>query len=104
MQRNGDVMRADRLKQVMQDIDSTFDEKNLGMSKFSRFVAEAASKGLLSVTKLDTGQMEVGPPRPRPNELQPPARPGEASRDVAADLSPSGEPVGASAQAEERAG
>ncbi|HLA14889.1 MAG TPA: NYN domain-containing protein, partial [Gemmatimonadaceae bacterium] len=38
MKRNGDVMRADRLKQVMQQIDSSFDEKNLGMSKFSRFV------------------------------------------------------------------
>jgi uncharacterized LabA/DUF88 family protein len=63
MQRNGDVMRADRLKQVMQDIDSTFDEKNLGMSKFSRFVTEAAGRGLLSVTKLDTGQLEVAPPK-----------------------------------------
>src|SRR5215208_3665637 len=38
MKRNGDVMRADRLKQVMQQIDSSFDEKNLGMAKFSRFV------------------------------------------------------------------
>src|SRR5256712_6300545 len=38
MKRNGDVMRADRLKQVMQQMDSSFDEKNLGMSKFSRFV------------------------------------------------------------------
>ena len=63
MQRNGDVMRADRLKQVMQDIDSSFDEKNLGMSKFSRFVTEAAGRGLLSVTKLDTGQLEIAPPR-----------------------------------------
>jgi uncharacterized LabA/DUF88 family protein len=68
MQRNGDVMRADRLKQVMQDIDSTFDEKNLGMSKFSRFVTEAAGRGLLSVTKLDTGQLEVGPPKPKTSE------------------------------------
>src|SRR5271170_7838284 len=68
MQRNGDVMRADRLKQVMQDIDSTFDEKNLGMSKFSRFVTEAAGRGLLSVTKLDTGQLEVGPPKQKTGE------------------------------------
>ncbi|HTD62216.1 MAG TPA: NYN domain-containing protein [Gemmatimonadaceae bacterium] len=68
MQRNGDVMRADRLKQVMQDIDSTFDEKNLGMSKFSRFVTEAAGRGLLSVTKLDTGQLEVAPPKPKTAE------------------------------------
>ena len=29
MKRNGDVMRSDRLKQVMQEIDSSFDEKNL---------------------------------------------------------------------------
>ena len=64
MVRNGDVMRADRLKQVMQDIDSTFDEKNLGMSKFSRFVQEAAQRGLLSLSKMDNGQLEVGPPRP----------------------------------------
>ncbi|MEP6690729.1 MAG: NYN domain-containing protein, partial [Gemmatimonadaceae bacterium] len=29
MKRNGDVMRSDRLKQVMQEIDPQFDEKNL---------------------------------------------------------------------------
>ena len=62
MQRNKDVMRADRLKQVMQQIDSSFDEKNLGMSKFSRFVTEAAHRGLLTLTKLENGQFEVGPP------------------------------------------
>ena len=45
MKRNGDVMRSDRLKQVMQEIDSSFDEKNLGMAKFSRFVQEAAQRG-----------------------------------------------------------
>ena len=63
MKRNGDVMRADRLKQVMQQIDSSFDEKNLGMSKFSRFVSEAAHRGLLTLTKLENGQFEVGPPK-----------------------------------------
>ncbi|MEO8910067.1 MAG: NYN domain-containing protein [Gemmatimonadaceae bacterium] len=63
MKRNGDVMRADRLKQVMQQIDSSFEEKNLGMSKFSRFVSEAAQRGLLTLTKLENGQFEVGPPR-----------------------------------------
>jgi uncharacterized protein (TIGR00288 family) len=63
MKRNGDVMRADRLKQVMQQIDSSFDEKDLGMSKFSRFVSEAAQRGLLTLTKLENGQFEVGPPR-----------------------------------------
>ena len=65
MQRNNDVMRADRLKQVMQQIDGSFDEKNLGMSKFSRFVAEAAHRGLLTLTKLENGQFEVGPPGAR---------------------------------------
>ena len=62
MKRNGDVMRADRLKQVMQQIDSSFDEKNLGMSKFSRFVTEAAQRNLLVLTKLENGQFEVAPP------------------------------------------
>ncbi len=63
MQRNGDVMRSDRLKQVMQEIDATFDEKDLGMSKFSRFCLEASQKGLLHVVKLENGQLEVGPPQ-----------------------------------------
>ncbi len=63
MQKNGDVMRADRLKQVMQEIDPTFDEKNLGMSKFSRFCMEAAQKGLIHVAKLENGQLEVGLPK-----------------------------------------
>src|SRR5687767_8392476 len=56
MSQNGDVMRSDRLKQVMQQIDSSFDEKNLGISKFSRFCLEAAQRGLISVNKLENGQ------------------------------------------------
>ncbi|MFL5569773.1 MAG: NYN domain-containing protein, partial [Gemmatimonadaceae bacterium] len=63
MKRNGDVMRSDRLKQVMQDIDPGFDEKNLGMSKFSRFVQEASQRGLVSMTKLENGQLEIGLPQ-----------------------------------------
>ena len=63
MQKNGDVMRSDRLKQVMQEIDASFDEKDLGMSKFSRFCMEAAGKGLLHVHKLENGQLEVGLPK-----------------------------------------
>jgi uncharacterized LabA/DUF88 family protein len=62
MVKNGDVMRSDRLKQVMQDIDPAFDEKNLGMSKFSKFCQEASSQGLIKVTKLENGQLEVAPP------------------------------------------
>jgi len=63
MSQNGDVMRSDRLKQVMQEIDSSFDEKNLGISKFSRFCLEASQRGLISVNKLENGQLEVGLPR-----------------------------------------
>jgi uncharacterized protein (TIGR00288 family) len=62
MKQNGDVMRADRLKQVMQQIDPSFDEGNVGMAKFSKFVAEAAQRGLLSLKKLDNGQIEIDLP------------------------------------------
>jgi len=56
-----DVMRSDRLKQVMQELDANFDEKSLGFSKFSKFLSEAASKGLIELTKVGNGQYEVGP-------------------------------------------
>ncbi len=81
MVRNGDVMRADRLKQVMQDIDNGFDEKDLGMSKFSKFVQEAAQKGLLTLTRLENGQFEIAPPGAKPS-----AAPTVASADVAGAL------------------
>jgi uncharacterized LabA/DUF88 family protein len=87
MKRNNDVMRSDRLKQVMQEIDNTFDEKNLGISKFSRFCQEAAQRGLLSVTKLENGQLEVdtpdtvtaeAPARVAASTTLAPSEPGEA--------------------------
>ena len=81
MVRNGDVMRADRLKQVMQDIDNGFDEKDLGMSKFSKFVQEAAQKGLLTLTRLENGQFEIAPPGSKAG-----ATPIIASGDVAGAL------------------
>ncbi len=62
MNERGDVMRSDRLKQVMQEIDSNFDEGGLGFSKFSKFLTEASSRGLVSLKKLDNGQYEVAPP------------------------------------------
>jgi uncharacterized protein (TIGR00288 family) len=68
MKENHDVMRSDRLKQVMQEIDPTFDEKNLGISKFSKFCQEASSKGLLSVRRLENGQLEVDIPGGLPSE------------------------------------
>jgi uncharacterized protein (TIGR00288 family) len=91
MKRNNDVMRSDRLKQVMQEIDSSFDEKNLGISKFSRFCQEAAQKGLLAVTKLENGQLEVDlpagtPPTPQPQSIrsEPSPAPTEGGDGVAA--------------------
>jgi len=62
MARNGDVMRSDRLKQVMQQIDSNFDERNAGFNRFSKFVVEAGQRGVVVVNKLDNGQYEVAPP------------------------------------------
>ncbi|HEX9283864.1 MAG TPA: NYN domain-containing protein [Gemmatimonadales bacterium] len=59
MTAHNDVMRSDRLKQVMQEIDPTFNEKDVGFSRFSKFVVEAAHKGLISLTKLDNGQYEI---------------------------------------------
>jgi uncharacterized protein (TIGR00288 family) len=61
MARNGDVMRSDRLKQVMQQIDSNFDERNAGFNRFSKFVVEAGQKGIVQINKLDNGQYEVAP-------------------------------------------
>jgi uncharacterized protein (TIGR00288 family) len=79
MVRNGDVMRSDRLKQVMQQIDPNFDERNAGFNRFSKFVIEAGQRGVIQLNKLDNGQYEVAPgsvappvaatvapPRPRP--------------------------------------
>lgn len=59
MGRRGDVMRSDRLKQVMLDIDSMFDEKSIGFSKFSRFVSEASRKGLIEIRRMENGQYEI---------------------------------------------
>ncbi|MSR23152.1 MAG: NYN domain-containing protein [Gemmatimonadetes bacterium] len=62
MVKRNDVMRSDRLKQVMLEIDSGFDEKSLGFSKFSRFLSEASSKGLLRLQKMENGQYEIVSP------------------------------------------
>ncbi len=94
MSRNGDVMRSDRLKQVMQQIDPNFDERTAGFNRFTKFVLEAAQKGVVLATKLENGQYEVAPvpaastgavaPAPRREETEPTreARDGreEASR------------------------
>ncbi len=56
-----DVMRSDRLKQVMIEMDPSFDEGNFGFSKFSRFLSDAAGRSLVRLRKLDNGQYEVFP-------------------------------------------
>ena len=61
MSGRNDVMRSDRLKQVMLELDSGFDEGTFGFSKFSRFLAEASSRGLLRLKKLENGQYEIAP-------------------------------------------
>ncbi len=62
MKKDNDVMRSDRLKQVMQALDPNFDEKDAGFSRFSKFVVEAAHRGLLALSKLENGQygVEIG--------------------------------------------
>jgi uncharacterized LabA/DUF88 family protein len=94
MKRNGDVMRADRLKQVMQQIDSSFDEKNVGKAKFSLFVAEAAKRGLVALNKLENGQLEVDLPKA-------PAAAGEAVAAPVSIAAPSAAPAAAAPTAEE---
>lgn len=77
MTERDDVMRSDRLKQVMQEIDPTFDEGGHGFSKFSKFLAEASSRGLVRLHKLDNGQYEVYP-----------AKGGRSRRDDSEDREP----------------
>ncbi|HEY0025920.1 MAG TPA: NYN domain-containing protein [Longimicrobium sp.] len=64
MVRNRDVMRVDRLKQVMIDLDPGFSEKDLGYSKFSKFITDAQSRGLVRLRKDNEGQWEIVPPQP----------------------------------------
>jgi len=79
MKKRGDVMRSDRLKQVMQEIDPSFDEKNVGMNRFSKFVDESKRRGLITATKLENGQFEIdlGPSAPGGDKALP-AIPGDA--------------------------
>jgi uncharacterized protein (TIGR00288 family) len=89
MSRNGDVMRSDRLKQVMQQIDPNFDERNAGFNRFSKFVIEAGQKGVILLKKLDNGQYEVAPgPAAKPVTVEAPTRgrqPAEAAREPRED-------------------
>jgi uncharacterized protein (TIGR00288 family) len=61
MAEHRDVMRSDRLKQVMQQLDPNFDERTAGYNRFSKFVTEAGTRGLIRVIKQENGQFEVAP-------------------------------------------
>jgi uncharacterized protein (TIGR00288 family) len=99
MVRNGDVMRSDRLKQVMQQIDPNFDERNAGFNRFSKFVIEAGQKGVVLLTKLDNGQYEVAPGPAAKSVAGPPAQrprvPAEAGREEPAPSGARGREEGA---------
>ncbi|MGH7476501.1 MAG: NYN domain-containing protein, partial [Longimicrobiales bacterium] len=62
MAEDGDVMRSDRLKQVMLELDPSFDEKQIGFSKYNKFLIDAASRGCIKLKKHENGQYEVAPP------------------------------------------
>ena len=62
----GDVMRSDRLKQVMVELDPAFDEKSIGFTKYNKYLGEASSRGLITLRKLENGQFEVGVPAHKP--------------------------------------
>jgi hypothetical protein len=111
MAATNDVMRSDRLKQVMQQMDPSFDERNVGHNRFSKFVTEAGTRGLIRVIKQENGQFEVAPlaagtpaapagrapsSRPAPRGRAPAAAPAAAA--VVAPAAP------AAGDTEERAG
>lgn len=62
MTARGDVMRSDRLKQVMMEVAPDFDERNLGFRKFSKFLVAAANKGLIRIERGADGQYGVASP------------------------------------------
>ncbi|HEX2206849.1 MAG TPA: NYN domain-containing protein, partial [Longimicrobium sp.] len=63
MARRGDVMRVDRLKQVMIELDPGFNEKDIGYGKFSKFITEAQQRGAVRLRRTDGGDWEIAPPR-----------------------------------------
>ena len=62
MMQRGDVMRSDRLKQVMREFDPGFSEGDIGFSKFSKFLSAAQKRGLVDLTKSEAGQFEISLP------------------------------------------
>ncbi|HEX6940045.1 MAG TPA: NYN domain-containing protein, partial [Longimicrobiales bacterium] len=80
MAAQGDIMRSDRLKQVMLELDPNFNERELGYSKFSKFLADAVARGCLHLRKVDNGQWEVAPVEPSVEEAVSAAAPERESR------------------------
>ena len=98
-----DVMRSDRLKQVMIEIDSSFDEGNFGYSKFSKFLADAAGRDLVKLRKLENGQYEVLPTGGRRGESGP-HRGGEVRKPNGKDRPKGREDRDVSLKAKDRSG
>ncbi len=76
MKESNDTMRSDRLKQVMQQLDPHFDEKDAGFNRFSKFVLEAGRRKLLELEKMESGQyqIDIGPDANVPlDSVTPPA-------------------------------
>jgi uncharacterized protein (TIGR00288 family) len=80
MARRNDVMRVDRLKQVMIELDPGFNEKDIGYSKFSKFIQEAQGRGLLRLRRTDQGDWEVMPPAEREDGVAEEPRPTDRER------------------------
>jgi uncharacterized protein (TIGR00288 family) len=79
MARRGDVMRVDRLKQVMVELDPGFSEKDIGYGKFSKFITEAQQRGAVRLRRTDGGDWEVAPPRAEEGDV-PGASGGDGGR------------------------
>ena len=76
----GDVMRSDRLKQVIMELSPSFNERDLGFKKFSKFLVEAANKGLLAIERASNGQYLITPPSGGGKATGPQAREAEPAR------------------------
>lgn len=76
----GDVMRSDRLKQVIMELLPGFNERDLGFKKFSKFLVEAANKGLLDIERAANGQYLIAPPSRGGKTAGPRSRGAEPAR------------------------
>ena len=79
MASRGDVMRSDRLKQVIVEMSPSFDERNLGFKKFSKFLVAAANKGLVSIERGQNGQYHIAPPGDSAPSGSPRAQPAQTA-------------------------